>query len=162
MQTQERPVSANEVHVGLNVLLFPYCCRKALEIMTLFTDLSTREIINYLGFFVCLFVFVFLRSEKVTFITYSFEKYCDLTDHESLKCKQWLGFSEPMCLFYLSFQVWNVYIMEWCIFKNISLRNSTLKKTKNKKQRLTSLPLWQKGRWEMLKVWRRLCGIFTT
>lgn len=73
---------------GLNVLLFPYCCRKALEIMTLFTDLSTREIINYLGFFVCLFVFVFLRSEKVTFITYSFEKYCDLTDHESLKCKQ--------------------------------------------------------------------------
>lgn len=76
-----------------------------------------------------------------------------------LKCKQWLRFSKPMYLFYLSFQVWN--IIEWCMFKKYIIKNSTLLK-KEKQQRLTSFALWQQGKWEILKICWRLYSIFTT
>lgn len=105
-------------------MLFPHCCQKAQEIMTMFIDVNTRQIINYLGFF-------FLRSEKVTFITHNFEKY------RAWYCRSWNIKMQAVIenfrahIFALrvlpGLKCLNFYITEWFVLRKILLTNPTLK-----------------------------------
>lgn len=64
------------------MLLFPHCCQEAQEIMTMFIDISTRQIINYLGFFSRE-----VKRSPSLHITLK-NTVSDIADHETLKCKQ--------------------------------------------------------------------------
>ena len=138
----------------LYVLLFPHCCQKAQDMMTMFIDVSTRQIINYLGFF--------LRSEKVTFITHNFEKYCEwYSRSRNIKMQAVIENSKARIFILLvlsGLKCLSFYITERCVLRKILLTKATLKK-----QRLGSFLLWVQERWGMLqRKFERLHSISTS
>lgn len=120
-----------------NVLLFP----NAIKMMTMFIDVSTRQIINYLGFF---------PEEWKGHLNYTklwkILWYCRL---QNIKMQAVIEIfrAHIFALLVLSgLKCLHFYITEWCVLRKISLTNPALKK-----QRVRYFLLWLQGKWEMLR-----------